>query len=247
MTANVVETINQAIILAGGRGERLRPITDTIPKVMVEINEKPLLLYQIEYLKKFGITNIVLSVGYLWEIIQDYFGDGVGFGINIQYSVEEGFLGTGGALKLAKVALNDDFFLINGDTYHPIDYSGLESFYLTNRANRIDLIGVLSIFTNQDKIINNNIAVDPQNYILRYDKVNEMQDMNGVDAGVAIFSKNVIDHIPDPYEDTQKVSFENVVWPELIRARQLMGYRTDTRFYDIGTPERLKIISEVIK
>ena len=205
MTANVVEMINQAIILAGGRGERLRPITDTIPKVMVEINEKPLLLYQMEYLKKFGITNIILSVGYLWEKIQDFFGDGAGFGINIQYSVEEGFRGTGGALKLAKEALNDDFFLVNGDTYHPIDYSDLESFYLTSRANKQDLVGVLSIFTNQDKIINNNnLAVDPQNYILRYDKVNETQDMNGVDAGVAIFSKNVIDHIPDPDEGTQK-------------------------------------------
>ena len=162
MTANVEESINQAIILAGGRGERLRPITDTIPKVMVEINEKPLLLYQIEYLKKFGITNIILSVGYLWEKIQDFFGDGAGFGIHIQYSIEEGFLGTGGALKLAKEALNDDFFLVNGDTYHPIDHSDLESFYLTNRVDHVDLIGVLSIFSNQDKIINNNIAVDPQ-------------------------------------------------------------------------------------
>jgi len=247
MSDKTVEKVNQAIILAGGRGERLRPITDSIPKVMVEINGQPLLFYQIKYLKKFGINKIILSVGYLWEKIRDYFGDGGEFGINIHYSVENGFLGTGGALKLARKNLADHFFLVNGDTYHPIDLSDLESFYLSKLANDNDILGVLSIFTNQAKIINNNITVDPQNYILKYDKVTETQDMNGVDAGIAIFNKKVIDHIPDPVEGTQKVSFENTVWPKLIATHQLMGYMTDTRFYDIGTPERLKIISEVIE
>ncbi len=242
----VIET-HQAIILGGGRGERLKPITDSIPKVMIGINGKPFLQYQIEILKKFGITNIVLSVGYLWKTIRDHFDDGSEFDVHIQYSVEKDFIGTGGAIKLAQKYLEDTFFILNGDTYLPISYSELESFFLSNLKINGDLIGALAVFTNPDKIMKNNIKVDPQNYILGYNKVVESEEMNGVDAGVTIFTRNIVDYIPDVNKDHHKISFENDVWPELIQDQKLVGFKTDTRFYDIGTPERLKLISEVLK
>jgi mannose-1-phosphate guanylyltransferase len=247
MEANRVNKTHQAIILAGGRGERLRPITDSIPKVMIDINGKPFLQYQIESLNKFGINNIVLCVGYLWDTIKNHFGDGSEFGVSIHYSVEEDYLGTGGAIKLAQKYLEDSFFILNGDTYIPINYSGFESFYLSNLENKNEIIGVLVVYNNPDKIVNNNIIVDPQNYISGYNKVIESENMNGVDAGVTIFDKKILDCIPDINKDQPKISFENDVWPPLIQTRKLLGFKTDTRFYDIGTPERLNLISEVLK
>jgi NDP-sugar pyrophosphorylase family protein len=247
MDANKVKNINQAIILAGGRGERLRPITDNIPKVMIEINDKPFLQYQIEYLSQFGINDIILSVGYLWDNIQNHFGNGKDFDVNIKYSVEDNFLGTGGAIKLAQKLLGEIFFILNGDTYLPINYSDFESYYLSSLEKNIDIVGTLAIYTNLDRDMKHNVQLDPQNYILRYNKVIESHEMNGVDAGVTIFNCKIFDCIPDINKDQAKISFENDIWPNLIQARRLIGYKTHSRFYDIGTPERLDLISEVLK
>lgn len=93
--------VSNAIILAGGKGERLRPYTNDRPKVMVEVAGKPILLWQIEWLKAYGITKFVLTVSYKYEIIQEYFEDGSKFGIEIEYSIEETPLGRGGAIKKA--------------------------------------------------------------------------------------------------------------------------------------------------
>lgn len=93
--------VKHAIILAGGKGERLRPLTDKVPKVMIEVAGKPILAWQIEWLKSHGITKFVLTVSYKYEVIQEYFGDGSKFGIEIDYSIEEIPLGRGGAFKKA--------------------------------------------------------------------------------------------------------------------------------------------------
>ena len=86
-----------ALILAGGKGERLRPLTDSVPKPMVPVCDKPILLHQVEWLKQVGVTDVVFLVGYRWQIIQDFFGDGSEFGIQTHYSVEDSPLGRGGA------------------------------------------------------------------------------------------------------------------------------------------------------
>src|SRR3989344_6578976 len=93
--------VNSAIILAGGKGERPRPLTNHKPKVMVEVAGKPILAWQIEWLKSHGITKFVLTVSYKHEVVQEYFGDGSKFGIEIEYSIEETPLGRGGAIKKA--------------------------------------------------------------------------------------------------------------------------------------------------
>jgi NDP-sugar pyrophosphorylase family protein len=247
MTISQVSKTVQAIILAGGRGERLRPITDTIPKSMVNINNKPFLEYQLIQLRDNGINKIVLCVGYLWEVIRDHFGDGSKFGINIEYSVEERFLGTGGALKLAEQYLEPSFFIINGDTYLPIEYSQLESLFWSGKNNNEAIMGAISVYDNHNKIVNNNVTIDPQNYILKYDKVNETEELNGVEAGVSIFDRKILEYLTTtPTSDAQH-SLEIEVFPKLITNRQLLGFRTDKQFYDMGTPERLKVISEVLK
>lgn len=113
----------QAIILCGGKGERLNPLTNNCPKGMIKIEGRPLLEYHLQWLKKNGITNIVFACGYLSEQIQDYFGDGRKFLLNIDYSIEKEQLGRGGAIKKAWDKLEQDkpFIVTNGDIYTEMD------------------------------------------------------------------------------------------------------------------------------
>jgi len=119
----------QVVILAGGLGVRLRPITTKIPKPMADVKGKPFLHYLLEYIKSFGYKKFLILAGYLGEIIEDYFGTGHTRGININYSYDKELLGTGGALKNAENRLDNDFFLVNGDTFLKIDYTELEKLY----------------------------------------------------------------------------------------------------------------------
>jgi NDP-sugar pyrophosphorylase family protein len=107
-----------AMILAGGKGERLRPLTDNAPKPMVPLCGKPILEHQIDWLKEGGVTDVVFLAGYLWDSIQDYFGDGSGFGFNATYSVEDSPLGRGGAIKKGYPFVPPDeetVVVLNGD------------------------------------------------------------------------------------------------------------------------------------
>lgn len=107
-----------ALILAGGKGERLRPLTDTLPKPMAPLNGKPILWYQVEWLKQAGVTNVIFLVGYRWEMVREYFGDGSKFGIKPTYSVETHPLGRGGAIRLGMNHVPEDedtVFVLNGD------------------------------------------------------------------------------------------------------------------------------------
>ena len=131
----------QVVILAGGLATRLRPLTETIPKSMVLINNKPFLQYQLELLRSNGITDIVLCVGYLHKQIEDYFQNGRNFGVNIKYSREEkGLLGTAGALKNAANFLEDKFFLIYGDSYIFLNFKEILSYF--NSYNELALMVV---------------------------------------------------------------------------------------------------------
>lgn len=119
--------IDAAIILAGGKGERLRPYTNDRPKVMVELSGKPILLWQIEWLKSYGIKKFVITASYKFEVIQEYFGDGSKFGIEIEYSIEETPLGRGGAIKKAFGAKllegAENVIATNGDIITKLDLS----------------------------------------------------------------------------------------------------------------------------
>ena len=122
----------QTIILAGGLGTRLRPLTNTIPKPMIHINGKPYLEYQIEYLKRFNLIDILILVGYLGESIESYFGDGKHFGVNITYSYEKEPLGTAGGIKNAEENITEnEFLLLYGDSFLPINLTEFTDFFFT--------------------------------------------------------------------------------------------------------------------
>ncbi|MYC31379.1 MAG: nucleotidyltransferase family protein, partial [Chloroflexi bacterium] len=107
-----------ALILAGGKGERLRPLTDSMPKPLAPLNGRPILWYQVEWLKRIGVTNVIFLVGYRWEMVRQYFGDGTNFGIKAIYSVETSPLGRGGALRVGMANVPEDedtVIVLNGD------------------------------------------------------------------------------------------------------------------------------------
>ena len=224
----------QAVILAGGLGTRLWPITKEVPKPMVPIAGAPYLEHQLRYLRDQGITNIILLIGYLGEQIEQHFGDGERFGLSIQYAWEKTPLGTGGALRAAQTLLADSFLLLYGDSFLPLRYCDV----LDCLQAHADARGAVVVYDNslEDTSVNNNIALDAENYLIRYDKLNRV-GLTHVEAGVLALRRAVVELIPPG-----KVSLEQEIFPTLIAARQLVAYPTRQRFYDIGTPERLQVI-----
>lgn len=226
----------QAVILAGGLGTRLRPLTYTIPKPMVLIKKKPYLEYQIKYLKKGGITDILILVSYLGEQIIKYFGDGSKYGVNIKYSKEEKPLGTGGALKLAEKYLKEEFLIIYGDSFLPINYNNLIHFY--RKHNKSSLLVAYKNDLNNISVPNN-LMIGDDFLVKKYEKDSRNTHLEYVESGVLITKKKLISLIPanKPY------SLEKTIFPKLIKKGDLIAYITQKRFYDIGTPDRLEAIT----
>jgi len=229
----------QAVILAGGLGTRLRPLTHKVPKPMVPILGRPFLWYQLSSLKKQGFKNIVFLIGYLGEQIRDYFQDGSCLDLNIQYSREDKPLGTGGALKHASNLLDKEFFLLYGDSFLPADYQKIKQVFKSTPH-----LGLAVVYNNEKNTsVQNNIALDKNNIIIEYNKESCDAHLKYVEAGVLAFQKNVLSLIPT----NQQTSLEKEVFPRLISKRQFNAFITSEKFYDIGTPERLKNFTKYLK
>jgi NDP-sugar pyrophosphorylase family protein len=228
----------QAVILAGGLGTRLWPLTKTVPKPMVPVAGVPYLEHQLRLLKKQSICDVVLLTGYLGEEVEQYFTDGSRLGLSIRYSREPSPLGTGGALREARHLLAESFVLIYGDSYLPIRYPAVHERLLSSGAE-----GVVVVYDNElaDTSVKNNIDVDSDGLVTLYDK-DSSRKLRYVEAGVLAFRKTCVDLIPPE----GVVSLEKEIFPLLIDRRQLAAHITGQRFYDIGTPERLKIIEEFL-
>lgn len=222
----------QAVILAGGLGTRLRPATETVPKPMVPVAGLPYLHFQLVELARQDIRDIILLTGYLGEQIENYFGEGKRLGLSIRYSREPKPMGTAGAVRLAAGLLAGSFLLIYGDSYLPIDYR------LAMSELQPPAIGLIVAYDNRlgDTSVKNNIDLDASGKVTRYQKDGE--GLHYVEAGVLAFRREVLDFIPDK----PVVSLENEVFPELISRGLMLGHPTSQRFYDIGTPERLRVI-----
>jgi len=236
------KTITQAVILAGGRGERLKPITDTIPKPMLPINGKPFLEYLIEMLKKNGISEVLILAGYLSEKVAEYFGDGSKFGINIKYSIlplfdESGFENESGTrIKEASHLLDDVFLLMYCDNYWPLDLKKLSDFYFKQGK-----LASVVVYTNKDNFTKNNILVDDKGFVVKYDRSRQSPDLNGVEIGFFIVDKKILEMFPE-----HKFHFEKEILSQLVEKRELVGYLTDHRYYSISTPERVESTAEFL-
>jgi mannose-1-phosphate guanylyltransferase len=229
----------QAVILAGGLGTRLWPLTKEVPKPMVTVAGTPYLEHQLKLLGRQNIRDIVLLTGFLGEQIEDYFGDGKSWDLKIRYSRELTPLGTGGALREARDLLSSTFLVIYGDSYLPIDYAAVLA-----RLENSKGTGIVVVYDNRmgDTSVRNNIALNEENWVIRYNK-DSVDDpaLTHVEAGVLAFDKRVLGLFPPE----GIVSLEKEIFPGLIARRDLLAYPTRQRFYDIGTPERLLAIQHL--
>jgi len=228
----------QAVILAGGLGTRLWPLTRTVPKPMVPVAGVPYLEHQLRLLAKQGIRSILILTGYLGEQIEEYFGDGSKLGLAIGYSREQAPAGTGGALRDACEKLAETVLVIYGDSYLPVDYTATLAMLEGSSA-----AGLLVVYDNRlsDTSVKNNVDVDASGYVTRYEK-DSPGPLGYVEAGVLAFRREVVSMIaPEGL-----VSLEKETFPRLIASRRLIAQITTQRFYDIGTPDRLKAIEEFL-
>jgi len=219
----------QVVILAGGLATRLKPLTDAVPKSLVDIAGRPFLARQLDLLKRGGVTDIVLCVGHLGEMIEERFGDGRDFGVHLSYSYEtKRLLGTAGALKNARHLLRDPFMVMNGDSYLTLDFSALMS-YFKDKA----VAGLMTVYRNEDRYDRSNVAV-ANGMVVRYSKKEKTPDMVYIDYGASVFQKSVLDSVPEnePYDLA-------AVYEELITRHHLSAFEVRQRFYEIGSPAGL--------
>ncbi len=232
-----VTGIQQAVILAGGQGTRLRPLTLTIPKPMIPILNKPFLEYIIELLKKNGIEEVIILSGYLHEKIEDYFKDGQKFGLKIKYSFSPVDDETGTRVRKAKELIQDTFLLLYTDNYWPLQLDRLFAFY-----KKMNTQGLVTVYSNTDNYTKNNTLVNDRGLVEVYDKTRQTPGLNGVDIGFFILKKNILKNLPK-----ENFSFEKIILPELISKKQLAGFLTYHKYYGLSNLERIPIIEEFFK
>ena len=224
----------QAVILAGGLGTRLRPITETIPKPMVEICGRPFLEHQLALVRANGLRRVLLLVAYLGEIIEDYFGDGSSLGMQISYSYEPVPLGTGGALKNAERCLDESFLLLNGDTYLPIAYDSLINDYRHHKTSAL-----IVAYRGNEPCGTRNLSVNQDARVTAYRK-RASGDMTHMDSGAIILDREVLAGIPLD----RACSLEEEVFPRLIEAGRMRAWTSSEPFFDMGTPEGIRMLSK---
>jgi NDP-sugar pyrophosphorylase family protein len=227
----------QAVILAGGKGTRLRPLTLKTPKPMVPVCGKPFLGYLLELLRDSGIKDVLLLVGYMAKTIEQYFQTGSGLGLRIDYSYEAEPLGTAGALKNAEDRLQGAFLLLNGDTFWPFPYMALAEHF-----RRTEKPGVMVAYSNAEGIAPNNVLLGQQGLVAVYDKRDPL-GMTHLDAGVLVLDRKVLGLIPRG----RFCSLEAEVFHELIKRQWLAAFETGQRFYDIGSFRGLSLFEEAVK
>lgn len=217
-------------LLAGGLATRLRPLTQQIPKAMIEVAGEPFIAHQLRLLRREGVSRVVLCVGYLWEQIAEFVGDGGGFGVNVSYKLDgPQLLGTGGALRAALPELGREFLVMYGDSWLDTAYAPVvDAFRASGKP------ALMTVFRNEGKWDTSNVWFD-QGRIQRYDKVVRVPEMRHIDWGLGVLRSDVLLARPPgtPFDLAG-------VYAELARSGDLAGYEVETRFYEIGSSEGLR-------
>ena len=226
----------QVAILAGGLATRLGYLTRGQPKSMVRIEERPFLEYQLEFLRKAGVRNVVLCIGHLGEQIESYFGNGALFGMSIKYSREPSLLGTAGALKNAEPLLEEVFFTLYGDSYLFLDFGQVLSHF--RERNKLAL---MTVYRNDDRYDKSNTVVEGE-LVKRYSKQERTEDMIHIEYGANIFSRRVLEMIPKG----KTCSMEDL-FPSLIEKGELLALEVKERFYEIGSLRGLEEFTTFVR
>ena len=224
-------------ILAGGLATRLRPITEKIPKALISVAGQPFLAHQLRLLHDAGIRKVVLCVGYRGEMVEEAFGDGRSFGLELSYSYDgPELLGTGGALKKALPCLGTNFFVLYGDSYLPIDYAAPARAFLSSGK-----LGLMTVFRNEGCWDTSNVSF-ADGVIKSYDKKQQTPEMQYIDYGLGVLNVEAMAGWAN-----HKAFDLAEVYRELIARNELAGHEVKQRFYEIGSPEGLAELDAMLR
>lgn len=228
---------NKVIIVAGGKGERLRPITDTISKPMVKVGDKPVLEHNVELFKKYGFNKFIFAVCYLPKTISDYFEDGKKFGAEIDYTYEnpEVPLGTAGAITLAKDKINSTFIVTYGDSLRVVNVEKMWQFHKEKGA-----FATICIYKRFGADPKSMIKFDSEGRILEFKERPTLDEINGdfvwANAALYIFEPEIYTYI----KEGEMVDFGKDVFPKLLAdGKKVYSFPMEGYFIDIGNKEKL--------
>ena len=226
------ETVLYALTLVGGRGERLKPITDTVPKSMVPVNGRPIVEYQVRWMQSQGVTDVVFLTGYLGEKVEEHFGDGAAFGIRVHYSHEDAPLGRGGAIRqgMSLVPVDENPILVtNGDNVTDLDLSRLMERHDSTRALATLM---LTRYPSQFGVV----EVGDDDLVERF--VEKGMLPIWINAGVYLFDRAIESMLPEIGDH------ETSTFPELVAQRKLAALRSDAMWLTVDSPKELREVSE---
>lgn len=224
-------------ILAGGLATRLRPVTETVPKALLEVAGEPFVTHQLRLLRSAGFRRVVLCVGYLGEKIEAFLGKGQRFDMEISYSFDGDTLrGTGGALRHAVPLLGDQFVVLYGDSYLPINYSSVvEAFVKSGKP------ALMAVFRNEGRWDTSNVLFE-DGEIRRYNKSVRSPEMQYIDYGVAVLRAEVL----KPFRNEEKFELADA-YTRLVEKGDMAGFEVRQRFYEIGSPAGLKELDRLLR
>lgn len=235
----------KAIIVAGGRGTRLRPLTDNLPKAMIEVGGKPVIFHVLALLKNHGVKEFIISLCHLPEKIVSYFGDGSKFGINIKYTYENPGhpLGTAGAITLSKKFIKESFIVTYADIVRKLDVTDM-----IKRHKKTNGFATLNVYKREGPNPKSSIKFDHANRILQFIERPTKKDTRGkfvwANGSFYIFEPKIFDWIPD----SKKSDFGADIFPKLLAEKKaLYAYPTTDYFIDIGNLEKLEKARKIFR
>lgn len=224
----------QAVILAGGRGTRMLPYTQTRPKTMIEFHGKPFLEYIVEMLRSNGFTHLLLLLGYLPEVVQSHFGDGSRWGVQIEYSVSGADTLTSRRVQIAQDRIDPCFLLMYCDNYWPMQMDKMWSTFVG-----ADVPAMITVYSNKDKFSRDSVIVGEDGYVKVFDRSRKTPGLSGVEISYAILRREVLDLLPE-----EETLIEEAIYPPLTQQHRLAAYVTDHRYYSVGSVDRLPITEQ---
>lgn len=233
-------------ILAGGLATRLRPLTEAVPKSLLEVNRQPFAVHQLRLLQSKGIRRVVFCVAHLGELIQHAIGDGADLGLQVDYSFDGPALrGTAGAIRNALPKLGDPFFVMYGDSYLPCDYAAIARSFESSSMRSSGVLGMMTVFRNEGKWDTSNVEFEAGKFewgtIVAYSKTDRTPRMRYIDYGLGVFRAEAFQGLP-----ADKACDLAELYADLLRRKQLAAFEVRERFYEIGSPAGLRETAEFL-
>jgi len=229
-------TLSSVAILAGGLATRIRPLTETAPKAVLDVAGRPFIHWQLESLARQGVREVVICAAYRAEQIEEVVGNGTDFGLKVSYSLDgPKLLGTAGALKKALPLLGKQFFVLYGDSWLPCEFRAIqEQFELSGKS------GLMTVYRNEGRFDQSNVEYR-DGHILAYDKKRPTDRMHYIDYGLEMFRDKALEHVPpeEPWDLAQ-------LCQDLLGRDELAAVEVGERFYEIGSAEGLEELRELL-